>query len=95
MLERGAGVGWLGLNCLRKYEPSKYIFTDCHQMVLDQCKRNLDHNQINTESNQTKVVIVSNLDWTSPDDCDLWNKDGPFDIDLILASGNVLFFVVD
>lgn len=90
VLELGAGVGLLGLNCLRKYDPQRYIFTDCHQLVLDQCKRNLDHNQMISNGSE-KEVKVANLDWMFPQDCDLWNRDGSLEINLILASGRFLF----
>ncbi len=62
-----------------------YIFTDSHQLVLQQLNKNLAYNEIDSE----KKVSLCQLDWCCDleEQEDLMNNKYLKDLDLILASG--------
>lgn len=81
-LELGAGVGLVGLYCLRDLNPQKYILTDHHDLVLNQLEANLKLN-FNDETS-----TIMRLDWINSEEFNA--KD--LDLDLILASGKLMLF---
>ncbi|XP_028310289.1 protein-lysine N-methyltransferase EEF2KMT-like isoform X1 [Gouania willdenowi] len=60
VLELGSGVGLVGVVICRCCSPSTFVFSDCHDSVLDKLRRNVELNGL-TEP----AVRVQPLDWTT------------------------------
>ena len=77
----------MGLNCL-KLKPKQYIFTDSHNEVLNQLKKNISYNcnesGVSDVYDKHKSVIIQKLDWCNLSECDLFSEH--FKIDVLLAS---------
>ncbi len=84
VLELGAGVGLLGLTCL-KSGVKHYAFSDSHRLVLDQLEKNLVYNEVDSER-----ASAVQLDWTIDlrEQEDVVNNQNLLNLDLILATGN-------
>ncbi|XP_076180893.1 protein-lysine N-methyltransferase EEF2KMT isoform X3 [Ptiloglossa arizonensis] len=59
ILELGCGVGLTGLCIIKKCSPKQYIFSDCHQTVLDMVSKNI---KLNLLQNIEKVQIKPQLE---------------------------------
>lgn len=100
----GAGVGLLGLHCLRINSIKHYTFTDCHRLVLKQIEKNVLHNynkefvlnafdsdekEIKYLEND-KLISINRLDWTDLNDTCLFENKNNTLLDVILATGKIL-----
>ncbi len=56
VLELGCGIGCAGVSLCRLCCPSSYVFTDCHDAVLERLRENIHINM------QVGVVCVAMLD---------------------------------
>ena len=90
VLELGSGVGLLGLDALSNHDPSGFIFTDCHHLVLKQIEQNIAHNVEINSSLCRDTFQVQSLDWTNLDECDLFKTQ--LYLDVILATGTQFFY---
>ncbi len=81
ILELGAGCGLVGLYCLRDSKPKKYIFSDHHDLVLNQLESNL---KLNYDKDCIQSSIIK-LDWINTTNNEMSLKE--LDLDYILASG--------
>lgn len=86
VLELGSGVGLLGLTCLKLLNCKEFIFTDSHDLVLEQINKNI---LLNTPENHLKAHVYE-LNWQEPQSSKL-NDEVLSQIDLLLASGMMLF----
>lgn len=84
-MELGAGVGLLGLNCLKLAKIKQYIFTDSHSLVIKQIQKNVSYNY--PLEDEAKNIQVIQLDWVDFKDSPLFMEEQELKIDLILASG--------
>ncbi|XP_051988106.1 protein-lysine N-methyltransferase EEF2KMT [Xyrauchen texanus] len=57
VLELGSGVGLTGIVTCRSSSLNKYIFSDCHQAVLQRLKNNIANCLTNGDSNSTSVCV--------------------------------------
>ncbi|XP_077387575.1 protein-lysine N-methyltransferase EEF2KMT isoform X2 [Festucalex cinctus] len=66
VLELGSGAGLTGVVVCHSCGPSSYIFSDCHQSVLQRLRDNLSINGLlNNKTKTTRTeVSVQELDWT-------------------------------
>ncbi len=63
LLELGSGAGFCGLSLLKTCpDLSQFVFTDCHESVLRNLRRNVQENGANS-----KRVSVQKLDWEQPE----------------------------
>ncbi|XP_073697056.1 protein-lysine N-methyltransferase EEF2KMT [Garra rufa] len=67
VLELGSGVGLTGIVVCRSTSLTKYIFSDCHQTVLQRLKENITNCLTNCDSNSASVC-VEELDWENASD---------------------------
>uniref|UniRef100_A0A672P7F2 Eukaryotic elongation factor 2 lysine methyltransferase n=1 Tax=Sinocyclocheilus grahami TaxID=75366 RepID=A0A672P7F2_SINGR len=67
VLELGSGIGLIGIVVCRSSSLTKYIFSDCHQTVLQRLKDNIKNCLTNCDSNRTSVC-VEELDWENVSD---------------------------
>ncbi|XP_053550436.1 protein-lysine N-methyltransferase EEF2KMT isoform X2 [Bombina bombina] len=96
VLELGSGTGLAGLAICKSCFPKKYIFSDCHQQVLQQLKENLLLNGYlldkppghlvtedgsSSETNTTEISVLE-LDWESITDRQL----GDLQAGVVIAS---------
>ncbi|XP_068102931.1 protein-lysine N-methyltransferase EEF2KMT [Hyperolius riggenbachi] len=78
ILELGSGIGLTGLAICKSCFPKKYIFSDCHQMVLQHLRDNICLNGFvlgkelesqedteNTQHSDIAQLSVMELDWDS------------------------------
>lgn len=63
MLELGSGIGLTGIVLCRSCSLTKYIFSDCHQTVLQRLKDNVTNCLANCDD-----VSVEELDWENVSD---------------------------
>ncbi|KAK7167625.1 hypothetical protein R3I94_001881 [Phoxinus phoxinus] len=62
VLELGSGIGLTGIVVCRSSSLTKYIFSDCHQTVLQRLKDNITNSLTNSDSNSASVN-VEELHW--------------------------------
>uniref|UniRef100_A0A671SY88 Protein-lysine N-methyltransferase EEF2KMT-like n=1 Tax=Sinocyclocheilus anshuiensis TaxID=1608454 RepID=A0A671SY88_9TELE len=67
VLELGSGIGLTGIVVCRSSSLTKYIFSDCHQTVLQRLKDNITNCLTNCDSNSASVC-VEELDWENVSD---------------------------
>lgn len=67
VLELGSGVGLTGIVVCRSSSPTKYIFSDCHQTVLQRLRDNVTNCLTNCHCNNVPVC-VEQLDWQTVSD---------------------------
>ncbi|XP_052409013.1 protein-lysine N-methyltransferase EEF2KMT [Carassius gibelio] len=67
VLELGSGIGLTGIVVCRSSSLTKYIFSDCHQTVLQRLKENISNCLTNCDSNSASVC-VEELDWENVSD---------------------------
>ncbi|XP_077412392.1 protein-lysine N-methyltransferase EEF2KMT isoform X2 [Vanacampus margaritifer] len=83
VLELGSGAGLTGVVVCRTCGPSSYIFSDCHQSVLQRLGDNLSINGLNNKTNTTRTeVSVQELDWTDVTE-ERWKEFSP---DVVIAA---------
>lgn len=87
VLELGSGVGLLGFYCLNNGSIRRFMFTDSHELVLKQIKSNCAYNQVDheTERNGSKASVHT-LNWSEPDESDLFENENLPRVDFILAT---------
>ena len=85
----GCGLGLLGLNCLKLFSPKKFIFTDCHDKVLEQLQINITLNRDYNNQDLNRSIVVDKLDWNDLENSVFLNEHD-LDIDVILASGKFI-----
>jgi predicted nicotinamide N-methyase len=94
VLELGAGVGLLGLSCLKSNGIQQFTFTDSHEMVLKQIRDNCSYNGYTNVAllrehvvgtNDTDMIAICELNWTQASLSSLFKQNLQFD--LILATG--------
>ncbi|KAI5623101.1 protein-lysine N-methyltransferase EEF2KMT, partial [Silurus asotus] len=71
VLELGSGAGLAGVSLCRVCKPKKYIFTDCHQGVLQRLHKNLQRNGLNQDDDTDVSVCVRELNWEHAQDEEL------------------------
>ncbi|XP_019745431.1 protein-lysine N-methyltransferase EEF2KMT isoform X1 [Hippocampus comes] len=66
VLELGSGAGLTGVAVCHSCAPSSYVFSDCHQSVLQRLRDNLSINGLlNNKANTSRTEVrVQDLDWT-------------------------------
>ncbi|KAG1967826.1 N-methyltransferase FAM86B1 [Pimephales promelas] len=67
VLELGSGIGLTGIVVCRSSSLTKYIFSDCHQTVLQRLKDNITNCLTNSGSNSASVS-VEELHWENVSD---------------------------
>uniref|UniRef100_A0A8C2HU75 Eukaryotic elongation factor 2 lysine methyltransferase n=1 Tax=Cyprinus carpio TaxID=7962 RepID=A0A8C2HU75_CYPCA len=67
VLELGSGVGLTGIVVCLSSSLTKYIFSDCHQTVLQRLKDNITNYLTNSDSSRASVC-VEELDWENVSD---------------------------
>ncbi|KAI2666334.1 Protein-lysine N-methyltransferase EEF2KMT [Labeo rohita] len=67
VLELGSGIGLTGIVVCRSSSLTKYIFSDCHQTVLQRLKDNITNCLTNGDGNSASVC-VEELDWENVSD---------------------------
>ncbi|XP_058627513.1 protein-lysine N-methyltransferase EEF2KMT isoform X1 [Onychostoma macrolepis] len=67
VLELGSGIGLAGIVVCRSSSLTKYIFSDCHQTVLQRLKANITNCLTNCDDNSASVC-VEELDWENVSD---------------------------
>lgn len=67
VLELGSGIGLTGIVVCRSSSLTKYIFSDCHQTVLQRLKDNITNCLTNSDSNSASVS-VEELHWENVSD---------------------------
>ncbi|XP_016343980.1 protein-lysine N-methyltransferase EEF2KMT-like isoform X2 [Sinocyclocheilus anshuiensis] len=67
VLELGSGIGLTGIVVCRSSSLTKYIFSDCHQTVLQRLKDNITNCLTNCDGNSASVC-VEELDWENVSD---------------------------
>lgn len=67
VLELGSGVGLTGIVVCRSSSPIKYIFSDCHQTVLQRLRGNVANCLTECHSNSVSVC-VEQVDWQNVSD---------------------------
>ncbi|XP_016405900.1 protein-lysine N-methyltransferase EEF2KMT-like [Sinocyclocheilus rhinocerous] len=67
VLELGSGIGLTIIVVCRSSSLTKYIFSDCHQTVLQRLKDNITNCLTNCDSNSASVC-VEELDWENVSD---------------------------
>ncbi|CAN2391126.1 methyltransferase activity [Pristimantis euphronides] len=89
ILELGSGIGLTGLVICKTCSPKKYIFSDCHQKVLQQLRENIQLNGFTlseehsgTRRNRETAISVIELDWESVKEEQLLYLDA----DVVIAS---------
>ncbi|XP_030069474.1 protein-lysine N-methyltransferase EEF2KMT isoform X2 [Microcaecilia unicolor] len=77
ILELGSGIGLTGLAICKTSTPKKYIFSDCHELVLQQLRKNIHLNgflleavdqatgQAEYPARPGTAIAVLDLDWNS------------------------------
>ncbi|XP_066498354.1 protein-lysine N-methyltransferase EEF2KMT isoform X2 [Hoplias malabaricus] len=70
VLELGSGAGLTGVVVCQVCKPRRYIFSDCHQTVLQRLRNNIQHNGLFEHSPHT-TVCVEELDWDNVDEEEL------------------------
>ncbi|XP_063462227.1 protein-lysine N-methyltransferase EEF2KMT-like [Pan paniscus] len=73
VLELGSGAGLTGLAICKMCHPQAYIFSDCHNRVLEKLQGNILLNGLSLEADisanlASPRVIVAQLDWEHRDD---------------------------
>lgn len=83
IVELGCGTGLSGISVCMNCKPCEYWFTDCHSIVLNTLKHNIQINEKRNKFNCKYDTIQ--LSWDNIEDLKLFEKKKP---DLILAAGN-------
>lgn len=68
VLELGSGVGLTGIVVCQACKPTKYVFSDCHQTVLQRLRNNVQYNGLTEHGNPDRSVSVEELDWENVSD---------------------------
>lgn len=63
VLELGSGAGLTGVAVCHACKPKKYIFTDCHETVLQRLRSNVQRNGLSEEDGTGVSACVQELDW--------------------------------
>ncbi|XP_062507802.1 protein-lysine N-methyltransferase EEF2KMT-like isoform X2 [Corticium candelabrum] len=77
VIELGSGLGLTGITVVKYTAPTKYVFSDCHPVVLTLLQENVTLNL----PDDHHVVCVKTIDWTDNDAIDVSD-----DFDLMLAA---------
>ncbi|KAI4893934.1 hypothetical protein NFI96_018184 [Prochilodus magdalenae] len=63
VLELGSGAGLTGVVVCRTCKPAKYVFSDCHQSVLQRLRNNVQLNGLTAQDHWNGAACVEELDW--------------------------------